>query len=353
MRDEGEQIAVGSLQMLPTDVRQLPTSGPVTGHRSLVTILCVLNCALVGAQHVHAQAYPAKPIRLVVVIAPGGGPDVAARVMQPPLSERLGQTIVVENRPGANGNIAGEIVARSVPDGYTLLFGHDSGMAINPHIYSKMTFDPLKDLTPVATTVITQLILSVHPSLPVRNFTEFLAFARKTSPPLHYASAGNGSQHHLSTEMLKQRAGIKLVHVPYKSGSPAVAAAIVGDVPVVMAGSSSGPLIKAGKLRAIASTGSQRLKLFPDVPTIGEFFPGYQVNNWLGIWAPAGTPEPVILQLRAEINRVLALPEVGERIRSVGGAEPWITTREDFAAAILRDYEKYGKVVKEIGARLD
>ena len=143
------------------------------------------------------------------------------------------------------------------------------------------------------------------------------------------------------------------MHVPYKSGSPAVAAAIVGDVPVVMAGSSSCPLVKAGKLRAIASTGSERLKLFPDVPTIGEFFPGYQVNNWLGIWAPAGTPEPVVARLHAEINRVLALPEVGERIRSVGGAEPWITTREDFAAAIRRDYEKYGKVVKEIGARID
>ena len=211
----------------------------------------------------------------------------------------------------------------------------------------------LKDLAPVATTIITQLILSVHPSLPVRDFKEFLAFARKTSPPLHYASGGNGSQHHLSTEMLKQRAGINLVHVPYKSGSPAVAAAIVGDVPVVMAGSSSGPLVKAGKLRAIASTGRERLKLFPDVPTIGEYFPGYQVNNWLGIWAPAGTPEPVILQLRAEINRVLAMPEVGERIRSVGGAEPWITTREEFAAAIQRDYAKYGKLVKDIGARLD
>jgi tripartite-type tricarboxylate transporter receptor subunit TctC len=315
-------------------------------------VALIASAALCLASTAHAQ-YPSKPIRLVVLIAPGGGPDVAARVMQPPLSERLGQTIVVENRAGANGNIAGEFVARSSPDGYTLLFGADSLVAINPHIYTKMSFDPQKDLAPVATTIITQLILSVHPSLPVRNFKEFLAFARKANPPLHYASGGNGSQHHLSTEMLKQRAGINLVHVPYKSGSPAVTAAIVGDVPIVMAGTSSGPLVKAGKLRAIAVTGRSRSKLFPDVPTVGEFYPGYEVNNWLGIWAPTGTPEPVILRLRAEIDRVLAMSEVGERIRSVGGAEPWITTREEFAAAIRRDYEKYGKLVKDIGARID
>ena len=319
---------------------------------SAIAVALTVAAALWVASASHAQ-YPTKPIRLVVVIAPGGAPDVAARVMQPPLSERLGQPVVVENRAGSNGNIAGEFVARSAADGYTVLFGADSLVAINPHLYSKMAFDPLKDLAPVATTILTQLILSVHPSLPVRNFRELLAFARKASPPLNYASGGNGSQHHLSTEMLKQRAGINLVHIPYKSGSPAVAAAVVGEVPIVMAGTSSGPLVKAGKLRAIAVTGGERSKLFPEVPTIGEYFPGYQVNNWLGIWAPAGTPEPVIVRLRTEINRVLAMSEVKKRIGSVGGAETWITTPEEFAAAIQRDYEKYGKLVKDIGARID
>jgi len=319
----------------------------MSGKLTLAAVLFLAASAAI------AQAYPTKPLRIISPYPPGGSTDIVARLIAEHMGRALGQRIIVENRAGANGNIAGELVARSAPDGYTLLFGADSLVAINPHIYSKMTFDPVKDLAPVATTIITQLILSVHPSLPVRDFKEFLAFARKTIPPLHYASGGNGSQHHLSTEMLKQRAGINLVHVPYKSGSPAVAAAIVGDVPIVMAGSSSGPLVKAGKLRAIAVTGRERLKLFPDVPTIGEFFPGYQVNNWLGIWAPAGTPEPVIAKLHAEINRVLAMPEVGERIRSVGGAEPWITNRDEFAAAIQRDYEKYGKLVKEIGARLD
>ncbi len=300
-----------------------------------------------------AQSYPVKPIRLVVLIAPGGAPDVAARVMQQPLSERLGQPVVVENRAGSNGNIAGELVARSAPDGYTLLFGADSLIAINPHVYAKMAFDTLTDLAPVAAAITSQLILSVHPSLPVRNFKEFLAFAHATRPPLQYASAGNGSQHHLSVEMLKQRAGIDLTHVPYKSGSPAASAAVAGEVPIVMSGTSSGPLVRAGKLRALAVTSTRRVKLFPDVPAIGEFFPGYEVNIWLGIWAPAGTPEPVISRLHAEVNRVLALPEVGERIRGVGGAEPWIATQQEFTAVIRRDYERYGKLVKQIGVRID
>ncbi len=297
--------------------------------------------------------YPTRPIKLVVLIAPGGAPDVAARVMAPMLGELLGQPVVVENKAGSNGNIAAEYVAHSPPDGYTLLFGADSMVAINPHVYTKSNFDPLKELAPVATTMITQLILSVNPQVPVKNFSEFLDYARAANPPLQNASGGNGSQHHLSTEMLKLRAGINLVHIPYKSGSPAAAAAVAGEVPIVMSGTSSGPLVKAGRLRAIAVTGRNRMPLFPDVPTIGEFYPGYEVNNWLGIWAPAGTPEPVIARLRTEINRVLALPEVKERMSAVGGAEPWITTLEEFNAVIRRDYDKYGKLVKDIGAKID
>jgi tripartite-type tricarboxylate transporter receptor subunit TctC len=216
-----------------------------------------------------------------------------------------------------------------------------------------MAFDPLADLAPVAATITSQLIFSVHPSLPVRNFREFLSFARNTRPPLQYASAGNGSQHHLSVEMLKQRSGIDLTHVPYKSGTPAATAAVAGEVPIVMSGTSSGPLVKAGKLRALAVTSSRRVKLFPDVPTIGEFFPGYEVNIWLGIWAPAGTPEPVMTRLHADINRVLALPEVRERVGAVGGAEPWIATQQEFSTVIRRDYERYGKLVKQVGVRID
>jgi tripartite-type tricarboxylate transporter receptor subunit TctC len=325
-------------------------TGRIMVHRIFWAMILAAGLCLVGAA--PAQ-YPARPIKLVVLIAPGGGPDVAARVMAPFLSEGLGQPIVVENKVGSNGNIAGEYVARSAPDGYTLLFGADSLVAINPHIYSKMSFDTLTDLAPVATTVITQLILSVNPQVPVRNFREFLDYARAANLPLNYASGGNGSQHHLSVEMLKLRAGIRLRHIPYRSGSPAAAAAVAGEVPIVMSGTSSGPLVKSGRLRAVAVTGRNRLPLFPDVPTIGEFYPGYEVNNWLGIWAPAGTPDSVIARLRTEINRVLALPEVRERFGAVGGSEPWITTPEEFAAVIRRDYDKYGKLVKDIGAKID
>lgn len=301
-----------------------------------------------------AQAqYPARPIRLVVLIAPGGAPDVGARVIAPKLSERLGQAVVVENRAGSNGNIAGEYVAKSSPDGYTLLYGADSLVAVNPHVYAKMPFDTLKDIVPVASTTVSQVVISVNPSVPVKNFREFIEYAKAANPPLAYGSGGNASIHHLSMESLKRHAGINLVHVPYKSGSPAVAAGVAGDVPVVVGGTSAGPLIKAGKLRAIVVSGKERLAYLPDVPTIGETFPGVSFNNWLGIWAPAGTPEPIVARLHDEINRVLAMPEVKDRISGVGGAEPWITSREFFSGFVRSEFERYGKIVKDIGIKID
>ncbi len=318
---------------------------------SIIRMLA-LAAALCPAPSALAQ-YPARPIKLVVLIAPGGAPDVGARVIAPKLAERLGQPVVVENRPGSNGNIAGEYVARSAPDGYTLLYGADSLVAVNPHVYAKMAFDTLKDIVPISSTTISQVVISVHPAVPVKNFKEFLDYARRANPPLNFGSGGNASIHHLVMEAVKQHAGIYLTHVPYRSGSPAVAAAIAGDVPVVVGGTSAATLIKAGKLRAIAVSGKNRLSYLPDVPTIGEFFPGVSFNNWLGIWAPAGTPEPIVARLHQEINRVLAMAEVGQRISGVGGAEPWITTREEFAAFIPREYERYGKIVKEIGIKID
>lgn len=319
-------------------------------HRILnTTILASMLCFATVAQ---AQ-YPSRPIKMVVLIAPGGGPDVAARIVGPMLAERLGQAVVIENRAGSNGNIAGLLVARSAPDGYTLLFGADSLVAINPHVYADMGFDPLKDIVPVATAVISQMLLSVNPAVPARNFKEFLDYARAAIPPLNYASAGNGSLHHLSMEMLKLRAGISLAHIPYKSGASAATAAVSGDVPVVVAGASSAPLLKSGRVRPLAVTGRQRHALFPDVPAIGEYFLGYEMNNWNAIWAPTGTPEPILARLRQEINRVLALPEIRERFASAGGAEPWITTPEEFAAFIKREYDKYGKLVRDIGLKID
>src|SRR6267142_4974112 len=201
--------------------------------------------------------YPSRPIKLIVPIPPGGAPDISARVIGQRLSELVAQPVVVENRPGSNGNIAMDLVAKSAPDGYTLGLLADSMVAINPHLYKEMQTDPLKDLAPVASVVSNQWVLSVNPSVPAKSFKEFIDYARKASPPLAYASGGNGSIHQLAMEMLKQRAGIELVHVPYKGGAPATTATVAGETAAMWAGSSNAPQIKAGRLRALAVSGGK------------------------------------------------------------------------------------------------
>jgi tripartite-type tricarboxylate transporter receptor subunit TctC len=310
-------------------------------------------CLLAMASFCALAQYPSRPIKLIVPIPAGGAPDIAARVIGQKLSELLGQPIVVENYAGSNGNIAGDMVAKAPPDGYTLLLGQDSLIAINPHLYAKMPFDTLKELAPVATLVANQFVLAVNPSLPVKNFQEFIEYARRTAPPLAYASGGNGSQHHLSMEILKQRAGIDLLHVPFKGGAPATMATVAGDTAAMFAGTSTSAQIKAGKLRALAVTGTRRSPEFPDLPTIGEFYPGYEVTIWLALFAPAGTPDPVLAKLRAAVETALAAPDVKQKLNSAGGLEPFATTPDEFAALIRRDYDKYGKIVKAIGIKVD
>ena len=300
----------------------------------------------------HAQ-YPSRPVKLIVSSAPGSGPDTIARVLGERLSPLLGQPVVVENRAGSNGNIATDVTAKSAPDGYTVVIVSDSMIVINPHLYTKMPLDTLKDLVPVATVASNTFFLSVHPSVPVKNFQEFIEHAKKANPPLAYASAGNGSQHQMAMEMLKLRAGIDLVHVPYKGGAPAATATVAGEVSAMFSGASTGPLIHAGRLRGLAATGRSRSPLFPELPTIGEIYPGYELSVWLGIFAPAGVPDAVLARLRAEINRVLPMPEVKERLNAAGGLEPYVTTPQEFVERIRFDYEKYGKLVKQIGAKVD
>jgi tripartite-type tricarboxylate transporter receptor subunit TctC len=297
--------------------------------------------------------YPARPIRLIVPIPPGGAPDISARVVGQRLSEVLGQPVVVENRPGSNGNIAMDLVAKATPDGYTLGLLADSMITINPHLYKAMQLDTLKDLAPVASVVSNSWVLSVNPSLPVKDFKEFIEYARRAKPPLAYASGGNGSIHQMAMEMLKQRAGINLTHVPYKGGSPATTATVSGEVAAMFSGTSSAPQIKAGRLHALAVTGAERSKVFPDLPTIAEFYPGYEVTIWLGLFTTAGTPEAVLAQLHGEVNKVLAEAEVKRRLNAAGGLEPYISTTAEFADLIRRDYDKYGKVVKEVGVKVD
>src|SRR5467141_977435 len=230
--------------------------------------------------------YPSRPIRLLVPNPPGGATDTIARVVAPRLGEVLGQPVVVENRPGSNGNLSSELAARAAPDGYTLLLGQDSQIVISPHLYANMPIDTLRDLAPVATLVTTQMVLSCNPALPIQNLQEFLEYARRAKPPLAYASIGNGSQHHLTMEMLKTRAGIELVHVPYKGGGPATIAQLAGEIPVMFGGNSVTAHIKAGKLRGLAVAGKKRSAAFPDLPTLSEFYPGLDVTVCIGVVSP-------------------------------------------------------------------
>jgi tripartite-type tricarboxylate transporter receptor subunit TctC len=260
---------------------------------------------------------------------------------------------VVENRVGGNGNLAGELVAKSPSDGYTLLLGMDSLMVINPHLYAKMPFDPQRDLAPVASLVSNGFFMAVNPSVPARTFPEFIEYARRANPPLQYASGGNGSQHHLTMERLKARAGIDMIHIPYKGGAPATTATVAGEVPVMMSGTSTAPQIKAGRLRALAFTGPQRSRILPEVPAIAEFYPDFVMIQWYGLFAPAGVPEAALARLRAEVNRALILPDIKDKLTNAGGVEPWITTPEEFAAEIRDEYAKYAKLVKDVGAKVD
>ena len=316
----------------------------------LGVLAAVLLTSASGA--VWAQ-YPSKPVRVLVHIPPGGAPDIAARVLSDRLSETMGQPFVVENRPGSNGVIAAEITAKAAPDGHTLFLAPDSAIVINPHLYAKLPIDPLKDLEPVATVAANDFVLSINPSLPVKTFPEFIEYARKANPPLAYASGGNGSQHHLTMEMLKRRAGIELVHVPYRGGSPATTATVSGEVAAMFAGSSTAPQIRSGNLRALAVTGTKPSSAFPELPTISQFYPGFSNSIWLGLFAPAGTPAAVIERLHKEINAALETADVKDKFNRAGGLEPLVTTREEFAAMIRADYDKYGQIVKTIGVKID
>jgi tripartite-type tricarboxylate transporter receptor subunit TctC len=317
-----------------------------------VAVAALAAALLAGATASLAQ-YPTRPVRIVVTIPPGGAPDLTARIVGEKLASGLGQPVVIENRPGSNGNIAAELVAKGEADGYTLLLGADSLLTINPHVYSRMPIDVQRDLVPVASLVSNMFVLSVNPSLPVTSFREFIEYARKASPPLNYASGGNGSQHQFMMEALKQRAGINLVHVPYKGGSPATRATVAGEVAAMFAGTSTAPQIKAGRLRALAVTGAKRSHLFPDLPAIGEVYPGYEMTIWLGLFAPAGTPEPVLARLREEVAKALASPDVKEKLNNAGGLQAFATSPAEFAALIRSDYEKYGKLVRDIGVKVD
>ena len=283
---------------------------------------------------------------------PGGAADIVARLVAQPLSARLGQPVVVENKPGSGGNIAGELIAHAAPDGYSLLIGPDNLFTINPHLFSKMSFDPLKDIVPVATVQSNVLVLAINPKVPAQDFKEFIALADRADQPLFYASIGNGSLHHLAMEMLKQEAGIKLTHVPYRGGGPAGIAVLAGDVAGMFGGGSVFPMVKSGQLRGLAVSSRKRSPELPDLPSISELYPNYEATIWQGMFAPAGTPQAIIDKVRNEVSAILETKDFADKLAKTGSGEPYITTLDEFKARIHRDYERYGRIVKAAGVQV-
>jgi tripartite-type tricarboxylate transporter receptor subunit TctC len=315
--------------------------------RLLALLLVVPGLAL-------AQAWPSKPVRLIVPFAPGGATDVIARLAAQKLSDALGQQLVVDNRPGANGNIGTEMAVKAPADGYTLVMSYDGTIAINPSVYRKMPFDPLKDLVPVASVAQLPLLLVVHPAVAAKNVAEFVALAKATPGKINYSSAGYGSAGHLVTELFRGRAGVDIVHVNYKGGGQAVQDLLGGQIQALMTGLTTveGHL-KSGKLRALAFTSAKRMPGAPDVPTFEESgYPGLVVLSWYGLFAPAGTPGDVVRRVNAELNRALQAPEVRERLTALG-TEPTGGTPEQFAETVKADIARWAKVVAGAGIRID
>ncbi len=315
-------------------------------------LLAVFSTGVAGAQ--APVQYPVKAIRMIVPSAPGSGPDIMARTIAQKLSEAWSQPVVVEARPGAGGIIGSEAVARSSPDGYTLIMGNAGSHSVNPSLYRKLPYDPLKDFAPVALVSSAPNILIVHPSLPVKSAKDLIALAKARPGDLTFGSGGNGSTAHLSGEMFRTLAGINLVHVPFKGAPAAVLGVITGEISMAILNLPPAlPHVKSGRLKALGVSTPRRSAAVPDLPTIAESgLPGYSATAWYGVLAPAGTPREIILKLNAEIVKNLRTDEIKKRIASDGG-EVIGSTPEEFTAVMKTDIAKWAKVVQASGARVD
>jgi tripartite-type tricarboxylate transporter receptor subunit TctC len=314
----------------------------------------LIAVATLLATAIPAQAqYPVRPVRLIVPFPPGGGTDTMARVIGPKLSEALGQQIFLENRGGAGANIGAEIAAKSAPDGYTLMLATITN-AIGASLYSKLNYDLVRDFAPITQLATTPHILVVHPSVPVKSVKEFIAFARARPGELTYSSSGSGSAAHLAGELFNSLTGVKSVHVPYKGGGPSMIAVVGGEVSLCFATMPSAiGYVRSGRLRGIAVTTAQRSPSTPELPTIAETgVAGYEAGSWYGLSAPAGTPKEIIARLHAETIKVLALPDVRERL-AAAGFEVVVSTPEQFAEFTRTEIQKWGKLVKATGLKVD
>jgi tripartite-type tricarboxylate transporter receptor subunit TctC len=317
-------------------------------------LACALACFAMLAPAANAQSYPSKPIRLVVPFPPGGSLDVVARAIGPKLSEAWGQPVVIDNRPGAGGNIGADLVAKSAPDGYTILEGALSTHAVNVSLYSKMPYDPVKDFAPITLVAITPNVLVLNSAFPVNSVSELIAYAKAHPGALSFGSGSNGSAGHLAGELFKTQTGVDMVHIPYKGGAPALQALLAGDTQLMFDNlANSTPQLKAGRLKALAVTTAKRSTLIPELPTLAEAgLPGFDIYTWWGFMAPAGTPREVIIKWNAEVTRILGTPEM-KAFFAQQGAEPAPTTAEQFAALIRSEIPKYAKIVRDSGAKVD
>ena len=310
--------------------------------------------ALLPAAQLQAQPFPSRPIRVVVPFPPGGTSDILARSIGQKLTEEWGQPVLADNRPGAAGNIAAEIVAKSKPDGYTLFINTVGTHAINAALYTQLPYDLIRDFTPITNLVNLPSVMLVHPSVPAKNVKELIALAKKRPDSLQYSSAGSGTQPHLTAEMFNMMSGVKLMHVPYKGAGPQMIGIISGEVAITFATAPSGvPYVKNKQLRAIGVSGANRIPALPDVQTIAEGgVPGYLAVGWNGLMGPGNMPQPVLDKIHDAVVRIVRTPEMNQRLVDLG-AEPALSTPAEFGALIKSEIVKWAKVVKESGAKVD
>ena len=321
---------------------------------NLSRTLLALAAACVASAAPAQAPWPAKPVKIVVPFPAGGATDIAARALAERMALAWKQPVTVENRGGAGGNVGSDVVAKSPPDGYTLIMGVTGSHAINISLYAKMPYDPVRDFEPISQVAVVPNVIVLHPSVKANSLPEFVALAKATPGRYDYASLGSGTAAHLGMEMFKRAAGVFLVHIPYRGSAPAVADLIGGQVQVMMDGLPSAlPHVRAGRLKALAITSLKRSAAAPELPTIAESgFPGFYADAWSGLFAPHGTPKPVVDRIADETRRILALPEVRERLGGLG-AEPVGSTPAEFAQHVKREIDKWAAVVKASGARVD
>lgn len=328
-----------------------PTAAPSPSRRLLLAL--ALATAALCAPAVHADTWPSKPIKVIVNFPAGGAADQLARAVSQPLQEALKQPVVIENRGGANGNVGGEAVARAAADGYTLLMSSGGMVSVNPHLYARMSFDPAKDLVPVAAAARVLVFLVTRPSLPPTDVKSFMAYLKTNPGKLSYGSPGNGSSPHLAGEMFKSQAGLFALHVPYRGAAPALQDLLAGQIDYAFDPGIGLNQVRAGKLKLLAVGSPHRSSQFPDVPTLDEAgLRGFDADTVFGFYAPAGTPPEVVAQLNTQINRALALPAVKERIAAIGG-EPLPGTPADFQRRAAADSQRFGALIRERGIKAD